>query len=130
MQEITVWKDFHDFWLNSKIPVHLIRFEDIITNPKPTMMKLMRFILNEPNIEGTVIEKYIDLTVKEKAPEVYKPRQGQVNSNLDKYIQEELDFMFNYAKDQLVKFGYEETFTGKPSKEPINFIDEFNEISL
>jgi hypothetical protein len=69
-----VWKDFHDFWLKSKIPVHLIRFEDIITNPKPTMMKLMRFILNEPNIEGTVIEKYIDLTVKEKAPEVYKPR--------------------------------------------------------
>jgi hypothetical protein len=58
-----VWKDFHDFWLNSKIPVHLIRFEDIINNPKPTMMKLMRFILNEPKIEGTVIEKYIDLTV-------------------------------------------------------------------
>jgi hypothetical protein len=97
MQEITVWKDFHDFWLNSKIPVHIIRYEDIINNPKPTMMKLMRFILNEPNIEGTMIEKYVDLTVKEKAPEVYKPRQGQVNSNLDKFIKEELDYMFNYA---------------------------------
>jgi hypothetical protein len=130
MQEITVWKDFHDFWLNSKIPVHLIRFEDIITNPKPTMMKLMRFILNEPNIEGTVIEKYIDLTVQEKAPEVYKPRQGQVNSNIDKYIRDELDFMFNYAKDQLTKFGYEETFTGKPSKQDGSFMDSFNEESL
>jgi hypothetical protein len=37
-------------------------------------MKLLKFILNEPHIEGTIIEKYIDLTVKEKAPEIYKPR--------------------------------------------------------
>lgn len=45
-QEITVWKDFHEFWLNSKIPVHIIRFEDILTNPKATMMRLFRFLLN------------------------------------------------------------------------------------
>jgi hypothetical protein len=52
------------------------------------MMKLFKFILNEPNIEGTIIEKYIDLTVAEKAPEVYKPREGKVNTNLDKYNRE------------------------------------------
>ena len=92
-------------------------------------MKLMRFILNEPNIEGTVIEKYVDLTVKEKAPEIYKPRQGQVNSNLEKYNREELDHMFSFARDQLTKFGYEETFTGK-SAPASTFIDEFNEESL
>jgi hypothetical protein len=40
------------------------------------MMKLMRFVLNEPEIDGTIIERYVDLTVKEKAPEIYKPRQG------------------------------------------------------
>ena len=50
------------------------RLEDILGSPKATMMKLMRFILNEPDIEGTVIERYIDLTVQEKAPEIYKPR--------------------------------------------------------
>ena len=52
----------------------MIRYEDIIGNPKDTMMKLMRFIINEPEIEGTLIERYVDLTVKEKAPEIYKPR--------------------------------------------------------
>ena len=67
-QEITIWKDFHDFWLSSKIPVHLIRFEDIILDPKPTMMKLFSFILNTPDLVGSKIEKYVDLTVKEKAP--------------------------------------------------------------
>lgn len=29
-QEITVWRDFHEFWLKAKIPVHLIRYEDIL----------------------------------------------------------------------------------------------------
>ena len=29
-QEITVWNDFHEFWINAKIPVHIIRYEDIL----------------------------------------------------------------------------------------------------
>jgi hypothetical protein len=58
-----VWKDFHDFWIKAKVPAHIIRYEDILRNPKPTMMNLMKFIIGEPNIEGTMIEKYIDLTV-------------------------------------------------------------------
>ena len=32
-QEIGVWKDFHEFWLKAKIPVHIIRFEDILERP-------------------------------------------------------------------------------------------------
>jgi hypothetical protein len=71
--------------LNAKVPVHLIRYEDILGEPKATMMKLMRFVLNEPNLEGTRIERYVELAVQEKAPEVYKPRQGTVNSNLAKF---------------------------------------------
>ena len=109
-QEITVWKDFHDFWLNSKIPVHVIRYEDILTNPKNTMMQLMKFIINEPNIEGTRIEKYIDLTVSEKAPEIYKPRQGQVNSNNEKFNREQLEYMYKHCPSHLQNFGYQDTF--------------------
>ena len=93
--------------MKSKIPVHIVRFEDILCNTKPTMMNLMKFILNEQNLDGTQIERYIDLTVQEKAPEVYKPRSGQINKNIDKYQKEDLEFIYNFAKDQLVKFGYE-----------------------
>jgi hypothetical protein len=31
MQEILVWRDFYTFWLKSNIPIHIIRFEDIIS---------------------------------------------------------------------------------------------------
>ncbi|CDW83009.1 fbox domain containing protein [Stylonychia lemnae] len=129
-QEITVWKDFHDFWLNAKIPVHLIRFEDILTDPRPTMIKLFKFILNTSHIEGTVIEKYIDLAVKEKAPEIYKPREGRVNTNMDKFNREQLDFMYNYAKEQLQYFGYDDTYTLNKLGLNSKFIDDFNNQNL
>ena len=54
--EISVWKEFHDFWLKAKIPVHIIRYEDIVQKPEPTMVDLVKFILNVESIEGTKIE--------------------------------------------------------------------------
>lgn len=34
-------------------------------------MNLFAFVLNEPDLENTVIARYVDLAVKEKAPEIY-----------------------------------------------------------
>ena len=58
-QDITVWKDFHDFWLNAKIPVHIVRYEDIVTNPEPTLRELLKFILNQEDLSGTKVEQYL-----------------------------------------------------------------------
>lgn len=54
-QEITVWKDFHDFWLKAKIPVHLVRYEDIIQRPVETMTELIKFIFNTEKIDETLL---------------------------------------------------------------------------
>ena len=51
----------------------------------------MCFILNVKTIEGTQIRKFIEIATKEKAPEIYKPRKGKVNGNLDKYSEENLN---------------------------------------
>ena len=123
-----MWKDFHEFWLNSKIPVHIVRYEDVLCNPKVTMVKLFRFLLNTSEVEGRNIEKYIDLAVSEKAPEIYKPREGKCNANLDKFNRDHLDFMYNYARELITNLGYDETFTGVPSKSA--FIDNYNEESF
>lgn len=94
------------------------------------MTKLLSFILNTPSLEGTNIEKYIDLAVKEKAPEIYKPREGKVNFNLEKFNKDHLRFMYEYAKDLINNLGYDETFTGVPSVVPSTFIDSYNNESL
>lgn len=81
-----MWKDFHDFWLKAKIPVHVIRYEDIVLNPVPVLSELCCFLLNAESIQGTKVEKYINLACQEKAPEVYKPRKGIVNGNKRKFM--------------------------------------------
>ena len=39
--DISVWKDFHDFWIKAKIPVHIVRYEDICEKPFPTLKSLV-----------------------------------------------------------------------------------------
>ena len=101
-----MWKDFHDFWLKAKIPVHVVRYEDIVLNPAPTMREVLKFILNVQTLEGTRVERYIQLACQEAAPEVYKPRKGRVNANMAKFKPIHLDFMMNYAQELIEKFGY------------------------
>lgn len=67
-QDISVWKDFHDFWLNAKIPVHIIRYEDIVNTPEPTLKSLLEFILNVETISGTKIEHFLKIAVNEASP--------------------------------------------------------------
>jgi len=49
------------------------------------LTELFKFILSVETIEGTMIEKRIELASKDKPPEVYKPRKGQVNGNKEKF---------------------------------------------
>ena len=63
-----MWKDFHDFWINAKIPVHIIRYEDIVAKPEPTLKSLLEYILNIQDISGTKLEHYLKIAVKEASP--------------------------------------------------------------
>ena len=67
-QDITVWNDFHEFWTNAKIPVHIIRYEDIVNDPKPTLKSLLEFIMNVDDLKGTVIEQHLEMAISETSP--------------------------------------------------------------
>lgn len=60
---------------------------------------MMKFILNVDSLKGSKIEKYIELGIKEKAPEVYKPRKGRVGKNNDKFSPAHIKYMTEYASD-------------------------------
>lgn len=66
------------------MPVYFLRFEDLICNREDTIKEVFKFTLGVKSIEGTFIEKRISDVVggKEKVTQLYKPRSGQINSNL------------------------------------------------
>jgi hypothetical protein len=105
-QDVTVWKDFHEFWLNAKIPVHIVRYEDIVTAPEPTLKSLLEFILNVEDLAGTKVHQYLKIAVGEQSPQIYKPRVGKVNGNFDKFNRVQLDFINEYTYKYLRLFNY------------------------
>ena len=60
-----MWKDFHEFWMNAKIPVHIVRYEDVVTKPEPTLKSLLEFIMNVEDISGTKVHQYLKIAVSE-----------------------------------------------------------------
>lgn len=73
-QELSVWRDFHDWWLAAKIPRYIVRYEDLVERPEQTLKGLLAFLLNVPTIEGTMVHEYLKIAVNEASPQVYKPR--------------------------------------------------------
>ena len=58
-------KDFfkiinNDLITNGKNPVYFVRYEDLLSAPKDTLMGLMSYMLSVPDIKGTNAERQID----------------------------------------------------------------------
>ena len=138
-QDITVWNDFHEFWTNAKIPVHIIRYEDIVQDPKPTLKSLLEFILNVDDLKGTAVEHYLNLAISETSPQIYKPRLGKAHANFDKFGKMQLDFITEQSYKFLKMFNYYDLFLEKGSSKiedlsgtewDPHFISNFNKASL
>lgn len=99
--EITVWRDFYEYYWANPIPQYILRYEDILSKPKEVMTELMCFMLNVESLAGTKIEKYIELALAAERPQIYKPRAGMVGKNMDKFTNEQLSYMYNSSKDIL-----------------------------
>ena len=93
-ENVRVWREFHSYWMEGRpdIPVYILRFEDVLSHPKETMTKVMKFLLNSADISGTMIDQLVQKEMVE-VPQIYKPRSGKANKNLDKYTDAQVKFI-------------------------------------
>lgn len=56
---IEEWKIFVNYWIESPIPLLIIRYEDLLNNPCEEIIKISKFILGTNTIKNTFIEKTI-----------------------------------------------------------------------
>jgi len=67
-QEISCWRDFHNFWIakarDENFPVYFFRFEDITKDPKSVLEEVFAFSLEQESIQGTFVESKIDLLIR------------------------------------------------------------------
>jgi hypothetical protein len=97
------------------------------------MTNLMQFILNVDSIAGTKIEKFIELGIQEKAPEVYKPRKGLVGRNNDKFSPAHFQMLMTYAPELIKNLDYEKFMVPELTEIPepdLTWIENFNKENL
>ena len=58
---------------------HIVRYEDLIYHKQEALKGISRFLLEESQIDGSIIENIIANMSK---TDVYKPRKGKVGANL------------------------------------------------
>jgi len=111
-QEVNIWRKWHDYWVEKarkkEVPVFFFRFEDLIRDPQTVLNDIFAFTLGTPDIKGTNIERRILDTLKTGAEgnTLYKPRQGGVNKNRDKYSEEQMKLIMETLEEPLNFWGY------------------------
>ena len=84
-KEILVWRDFHEWWLQQKVPILVIRYEDLIRYTDEVISKVIKFVLEVKDMD--FFEKRIDRFIRQESVEnigAYRPRSGGIGKSLTK----------------------------------------------
>lgn len=118
--------------MEQDIPRHIIRYEDLVNDPKTALSGLCKFLLNVDDLTGTKVLKNIDSAV-ENYTGVYqtRPGGGGANKNYAKFTASMRKYVIDNAGDVMEKLGYMHQFKedGNPFPPPA-WVKEQNEANL
>lgn len=120
-----VYQEAFALYKSRKVPVHFVRFEELMRNPKGTLLGLFQFLLDKKDLENTVVERRIDEVIKmgQQVTEVYPidpSRHFKVDSikddkidesqqykpSFDSFTPHQVNLIFGKLYDAMVFFGY------------------------
>ena len=63
-EHIDIYNKFYDYWIGlaeaGNLPVHFIRFEDILTDQRKTVENTFEYLLAIDSVKGRYLEKRLD----------------------------------------------------------------------
>jgi hypothetical protein len=114
---ITEWKEFYKYWINAPIPIHVIRYEDLLYEPQEILKALCKFLLGIKSIENTKLEYIIKLVTSEKIDKHFFAYDVQMDDNqswLTGENVEKIQTKFYEKLDKVLKkFNYEVNADGE-----------------
>jgi hypothetical protein len=125
------WKTFYKYWADCPIPVHIIRYEDLLEDPGEILKHLCKFLLGMKSIENTKMEYAINQAIKEKVDNhylAYDVNFEDKNSNLltEENVEKIQKKFYEKLEKVLKKFNYEVNAKGEAS----TWMADFNTDSL
>ena len=120
-KEAGAWNKFYEVVRShiGQTPTYFVRYEDLILDPEGTMKGLYAFLLSAPDLIGTNCERRIADVVEQgqAATTIYKLKKttGRLNVHLQKYTEDQLDFLKTELADNLAYFGYTDCKKDNPT---------------
>lgn len=127
-KEILVWQDFHEFWLKQKIPILVVRYEDLIRETIKVVRHVIQFVLEINRM--TFFEERIQRAIGEEQVEKlgpYKARSGGIGKSLIKgHYTPNLLYQINHGiQGTMEKFGYKEMLVPNPKQWKLRPLDQY-----
>ena len=105
-------------------PIYFVRYEDLVTSKKETMMGLFSFLLETKDLKDTNCERRIDSVIDqgESSGLTYKLKSttGKFNAHKHRYTEKQISFIKESLKEHLHFFGYT---TNAEEDNPFGFFD-------
>jgi hypothetical protein len=106
----------NDLVVDKKNPLHVTRFEDLISQPVTELEQMFKFLLDIEDIEGTNVQRIIrKVTANKDAGKVYELKASTkvANSQAKRYTEAQLIKIKEDLKDMMHFFGYANEFEGQ-----------------
>ena len=105
--ETEVWIKFHTYWLSRKIPLMVVRYEDLLINREHEMKRIYRFMYQTGNSDNvTYSERVLQAIQDETSGYVYSPRAASINPIFEHFTEDQKDLVLGKCHDFLKHFGY------------------------
>lgn len=117
-QLLLSWSGHVNSWVESPLRVHLMRYEDMITDPFETfkgMLEFMEYEVNEERLRKAVEFSSFDTLKKQEKEQGFKEkpskaesffRKGQIGSYREEMSQEQIDTIIGYHRETMIRYGY------------------------
>lgn len=77
---IDEWKEFYKYWIESPIPVHIVRYEDLLYEPVEILTEISKFLLGVKSISNTKLDYAIKNVCEMKIENIYFAYDVEIGS--------------------------------------------------
>ena len=121
---IEEWKAFYKFWVDSPVPIYLVRYEDLIEDPEEILKGLCKFLLGIKSLDYTKIEYAIKQVLLERIDKQFFAHDIQIDG--ERMLNSEtIDLLQKQFLEKLLKvlrkFNYEVNDDGVASSWMVDF---------
>lgn len=109
-QAVNYWKSHTEHWMHSKCKKYVVRYEDLLINPRTYFNDLLSWLGYDPDPEilSTVIKASNISAMRKLNPKIGEKffRQGLIGQGMEKYSKKQKKFIINNLRKYLDYYNY------------------------